>query len=493
MNKISANINSLGIVIQNDILLNYFNGENYKELSNEERQLFNNYFNDKKKEIEIQVNSVSNNPQYISWVYDMLISKSLVFPEDVDKTKKTLVNYDEVKKSENFPEEYKNILNLKTFGDLDKVVGKYLKSLSGREKVRTLGNNEVIYNKNGMQIVILMDYDECSYLLENIAWCINNRKVFNDLRPPYYMFVKNGKKHALLHFGSKQLKNIHDKPFEEIDEKFEEALRWIFKVNNVNLDNYNVLSEDYFVLLDNEQKKRYIDSIINKGSDLSDKQFEYCDNEQKEIYIDYIIDNGFYLSDKQFEYCDNEQKKRYIDSRINKGYFLSDKQFEYCDNEQKKRYFDSIINKGISKGYYLSDKQFEYCDNEQKKRYIDFIINNEFYLGDKEFEYCDNEQKKIYIYYRINKGYHLSDKQFEYCDNEQKKRYIDYRINTRSYLLDKQFEYCDNELKKRYIDYRINNGHDLTPLQQKYYESIKVKASNRLWNSCFNNNYIGKL
>ena len=27
----------------------------------------------------------------------------------------------------------------------------------------------------------------------------------------------------------------------------------------------------------------------------------------------------------------------------------------------------------------------------------------------------------------------------------------------------------------------------------KYYESIKVQASNRLWNSCFNNNYIGKL
>jgi hypothetical protein len=205
MNKISANINSLGTVIQNDILLNYFNGKNYKELSNEERQLFNNYFNDKKKEIESQVNSVSNNPQYISWIYDMLMSKSLVFPKDIYKTKNALIDYDEVKKSENFPEEYKNILNLKTFGNLNKVVGKYLKSLSGREKVRTLGNNEVIYNKDGIQIVKLMDYDECSYLLENIAWCIKDIKFFNDYKPPFYMFVKDGKKHALLHFRLKEL------------------------------------------------------------------------------------------------------------------------------------------------------------------------------------------------------------------------------------------------------------------------------------------------
>ena len=273
MNKLAANINSLGTVIQNNILLNYFNGKTFKELSNEERQLFNKHFNEKKKEIENNVNLVSNNPQYISWIYDMLISKSLVFPEDVEKTRKALVGYDEVKKSENFPEEYKNILNLKTFGDLDKVVGQYLKSLSGREKVRTLGNNEVIYNKDGMQIVKFMNYDECIYLVENIAWCINDRKVFDKYKPPFYMFVKNNIKHALLHFGTKQLKDIHDEPFEIIDEKFEEALRWIFKVNNVNLE--NVISEDFFVLCDNEQKKRYIDSRIKYGYNLTPLQQKY--------------------------------------------------------------------------------------------------------------------------------------------------------------------------------------------------------------------------
>jgi len=299
MNKISANINSLGTIIQNDILNKHFNNKTYKELSNEERNNFNNYFNKKKIDIENNVNLISDNPQYISWVYDMLISKSLVFPEDVDKTKKALIGYDEVKKSENFPEEYKNILKIKNFGDLDKIVGKYLKSLSGREKVRTLGNNEVIYDKDGMQIVKLMDYEECSYLVENIAWCINKREVFDKYKPPFYMFVKNGKKHALLHFGTKQLKDIHNEPFEIIDEKFEEALRWIFKVNNVNLD--NVISKDFFELCDNEQKKRYIDSRIKEGYDLSDKQFELCDNELKKRYIDSIIKKGYYLRDKQIE------------------------------------------------------------------------------------------------------------------------------------------------------------------------------------------------
>jgi hypothetical protein len=40
----SANINSLEIVIQNEILLKYFNKRLYNELSDEEIKIFNDYF-----------------------------------------------------------------------------------------------------------------------------------------------------------------------------------------------------------------------------------------------------------------------------------------------------------------------------------------------------------------------------------------------------------------------------------------------------------------
>jgi len=40
----SANINSLEIAIQNEILLKYFNKRLYNELSDEEIKIFNDYF-----------------------------------------------------------------------------------------------------------------------------------------------------------------------------------------------------------------------------------------------------------------------------------------------------------------------------------------------------------------------------------------------------------------------------------------------------------------
>jgi hypothetical protein len=229
------------------------------------------------------------------------MNNSIKFPEDIEITKELLIGYDEVKKSNNFPEEYKNILKFKTFGDLDKVVGKYLKSLSGREKARTLGNNEVIYNKDGMQIVKLMDYEECSYLVENIAWCIKDRKMFYTYKPPFYMFVMDGKKYALLHFGHKELKNIHNEPFNMIEDKrFVEALNWIFVFNNIVLNKINLVNdyETLFELLDDKQREKHLDSMISKrsfGSELSDHRFEMCNDEQKKRYIDSIINKSTML------------------------------------------------------------------------------------------------------------------------------------------------------------------------------------------------------
>jgi len=463
MNKISANINSLGTVIQNDILLNYFNGKTFKELSIEERQLFNNYFNEKKKEIESSVNLISNNPQYISWICDMLMIKAIKFPEDIEIVKELLNNYDEVKKSDNFPEEYKNILKFKAFGDLDKIVGEYLKKLSGREKVKTLGNNKVIYNKNGMQIVKLMDYEECSYLVENVAWCIKNRKQFYIYKPPFYMFVMDGKKYALLHLGNKELKDIHNDSFDTIDDnRFLEALKWVFDANNIDLKRISLVGdyEALFELLNDEQRDRH---LISRKSLLSDKQFELCNDEQKKRYIDTAIYRLNQLSDMQFDYCNDDQKQRYINSRLYHDEFLSDKPFLLLNEQQKAQYIYYMLASRKE----ITDEQFKYCSKEEKNTYINYIINGEKFLTDKQFGYCNNAQKKSYIYYQV--------------------------INIHNTISDYQFKLCDDRLKIYYIDIANNEFVFLTPLQKEYSRVNIKESSNRLWNSCFNNNYIGKL
>ena len=384
MNKLAANINSLGTVIQNDILLNYFNGKTFKELSNEERQLFNNYFNKKKIDIENNVNLISDNPQYISWIYDIVMSGNLTFPENIEKArnvsmgiKRTLISYDNIKRSDNFSEEYKNILNFKTLEEMVKVVKENQKLLSKGEKVHTYGNNKIVYNNNGIQVLRIVDYEESNYLFNGTALCIKEKDKFDELKPPFYLFIRNNVKYALLHFDSRQLRNVSNERFESIDKNFADAIFFIF---------------------------------------------EKYDNKNSNLIHDFDI---------LFNLLDDDKKRKYLGIQLSRRYIS------------------------------LGSGQFGFLTDEQKNKYID------------------------------NNG-NIDDDEFKFCNDEQKMKVI---INNKEELSDEMFKWCNDDLKKSYIDSRISKGEGLTPLQKKYYKKLKVKASNsnRLWNSCFNNNYIGKL
>jgi hypothetical protein len=76
----------------------------------------------------------------------------------------------------------------------------------------------------------------------------------------------------------------------------------------------------------------------------------------------------------------------------------------------------------------------------------------------------------------------------------QKKRYINSCVNRyKTTISDYKFELCDNILKRYYIDLSRNQLVSLTQLQEEYSKINIKESSNRLWNSYFNNNYIGKL
>ena len=62
----------------------------YKSLSDEGRKLLDLHVARRVKEVESQVEGLSDDPQYRSWVYDMLKNRSVAFPEDISKTKEVL-------------------------------------------------------------------------------------------------------------------------------------------------------------------------------------------------------------------------------------------------------------------------------------------------------------------------------------------------------------------------------------------------------------------
>jgi len=203
--KTAKMIDSLSVFFQNEI-----SDAPYKSLSAQERNKVDKHIKQRKKEVEKQVNSITDTPYYQRWIYNLIGKKSLIFPEDIDKTKQILKQYDILKRSSNFPQEYKDINVFETYGQLSKVISELSKE--SKTSVFDFGNNEVIYNKDNIQIIELLNYEKAYPLLEDTGWCVKDKHYFNDYYPPYYVFIKDNKKFALLHFDSHQFKDVHDDP-----------------------------------------------------------------------------------------------------------------------------------------------------------------------------------------------------------------------------------------------------------------------------------------
>jgi len=239
----------------------------------------------------------------------------------------------------------------------------------------------------------------------------------------------------------------------------------------------NIANRGDFKDLSNEEKKKYVEKIIEKGYVLPDKQFEYVPDDLKKKYIERVIENGYPLPDKQFEYASDDLKKKYVEKRIENGNPLPDKEFEYASDNLKKKYIERVIEKG----YGLSDKQFKYASDDLKKYYIEKRIENGYELSDKQFYSLSDDLKKKYVEKRIENGYPLPDKQFEYVPDDLKKKYVEKIIERGYVLFDKQFEYVPDDLKKKYIERVIENGYPLPDKQFEYVpDDLKKKYIERV-------------
>jgi len=275
-----ANVNSLTPMIQDFLLKNMFMYKNkkYNDLTDEEKIKLNDNIKYSKDRYIEDVNSITSNPQYQSWIYELLANK-LIFSEDYDKVSKLLEQFDKVKKSGNWKSS-KNILDYKTFSELHKVVSEFI--INNKSSVAlNLGNNKLLFTNGEFKVVELIKFHDAEHLLRDTGWCVQNKDTFNYYVSPFYLILKNNKQYALIHFNSHQIKDVHDDVFksEEVTEEFyntimkliklewpEENYRWpkekyIHLLTATNEDNED--SEDFYPILLNHMSKESIINLIN--------------------------------------------------------------------------------------------------------------------------------------------------------------------------------------------------------------------------------------
>ena len=228
---LEKNIDSLTLLFQKEIT-----NKDYKLWSNEEKEKVIKHIETRKKETKNLVDKTTTNPQYQSWIYDMLFDKKLIFPEDVEKTENVLKKFDIYKRSTNFPIDKKEIIKYKSFSDLHKTVQEFEPNATPN-RVLSYGNNKLIYDKANFKILELLNFNDAYPLLKDTGWCVQKETHFYEMySPPFYLIIKDDIKYALMHIKSKSLKNVHDNTFEakDVSQEFCNVIEWIFQNKNYN-------------------------------------------------------------------------------------------------------------------------------------------------------------------------------------------------------------------------------------------------------------------
>jgi hypothetical protein len=142
-----------------------------------------------------------------------------------------------------------------------------------------------------------------------------------------------------------------------------------------------------------KNKREYSSEDDFAINDLNDELFRKVLNEFPDLAISNI------MSDDRFELLNDEQKKRYIENIIlnmpepawmpKEDEILTKKQFEWCSDELKNKFF----KKKIEKEYNISNNEFKFLSDELKKLYIEKKNN----INDEKFELCSDYLKMLYI------------------------------------------------------------------------------------------------
>ena len=299
---LEANLKSLIPMIQK-VSLRLYGKNTYQELSDEKKQDFQKYINSYLNWVERQVNAITDNKQYQSWIYGILKDQEDV-SDILPKLKSILIDFEKLCKRPDLKPQQKNIQNYSTLNALNE----FIDNFKTEHKLQTNIYKKLkkVYKNSEFTVYFINEdqYEECNKLFGgtevfNTGWCIakNDEYFYRYLQDTpdkyngYFLFIKDNKPFALLHYGSGQFKNTSDETLHTNNPNIIDCLYNIDSSLNLYVDN-NDLS--YY--------KEFIKNIWSKNNP----------NKSKEEFIAYYIGGEY------------DHKTNTIDCKGNKIYFKND-------------------------------------------------------------------------------------------------------------------------------------------------------------------------
>lgn len=210
----------------------------YQQLNDQQKQELNQFINLNQLKWKQMVEKISDNPQYQSWIYDVLISGDQKLPEDYQKLKEIIEDFSKISRSSKLTSDQKNIQNYKSYDQLHTFIFEIKQKDARYEKL----DFDLFYQTANIVVykISSKDFKSFSKLVEDhhIAWCVKQSSYFNKYKPPYYMFVNknNNKPFALLHESSHQFKDVHDMGMTDTNPEIIEILQQFPEVQSFEGD-----------------------------------------------------------------------------------------------------------------------------------------------------------------------------------------------------------------------------------------------------------------
>ena len=219
---LETNLKSLIPLIQDD----YFQTagiKSYNDLNDYDKQVVQDYIDQVLKYIENKVNEITDNKQYQSWIYNILKNKEVKFDGDMKQIINAILEFTRLCKRPDLKPNQRNIENYKSLNALLQFIDSFKEEHKLQNNIYK--NLKKVYNNDEFTVYFINSdqYDECNKLFGgnqyfNTGWCIaKNEEHFDgyinddsDQYDGYFVFIKDNKPYALLHYGSNQFKDTSD-------------------------------------------------------------------------------------------------------------------------------------------------------------------------------------------------------------------------------------------------------------------------------------------
>jgi len=239
--------------------------QNYDSLSSEEKLEIQEYVKKRNEEVEGLVNSITSNGEYIKWIYKQLFEENITFPKDFEETKELILNFDKLLKLKKFKDNYKNIFHFDSIKKLSSVISKYNKETTEKKYVIDYGINPIIYEKNNIKVIELLEWKDSYNMIKSTRWCLKMEDYFNNIySPSFYIILKNDKLDYVIHLNTYTLRDTKDVPPKKISAEVFDAIKFIGKYENVKM--VDLFKKDFVVVFEHltEEEKKDTQPIVDK-------------------------------------------------------------------------------------------------------------------------------------------------------------------------------------------------------------------------------------